>query len=135
MHPSRRAGVRGRRRRRAQDPARLRARGDLQRASVPRRAAGPADPRSHRARGRGAGAGAGPLARAHADLETSAGAGERSGGVMSAPGKKTGDSGVATEVEKKTKQKLQRPKLYKVLLLNDDYTTMEFVVALLIHVF
>lgn len=45
------------------------------------------------------------------------------------------DGGVATEVEKKTKQKLQRPKLYKVLLLNDDYTTMEFVVALLIHVF
>lgn len=48
---------------------------------------------------------------------------------------KTDDGGIATEVEKKTKQKLQRPKLYKVLLLNDDYTTMEFVVALLIHVF
>ena len=45
------------------------------------------------------------------------------------------DGGVATEVEKKAKQKLQRPKLYKVLLHNDDYTTMEFVVALLIHVF
>src|SRR5579863_9057929 len=45
------------------------------------------------------------------------------------------DGDVITEVEKKTKQKLQRPKLYKVLLLNDDYTTMEFVVALLVHVF
>jgi ATP-dependent Clp protease adaptor protein ClpS len=48
---------------------------------------------------------------------------------------KTDDGGIATETEKKTKHKLQRPKLYKVLLLNDDYTTMEFVVALLIHVF
>jgi ATP-dependent Clp protease adaptor protein ClpS len=51
------------------------------------------------------------------------------------PNKKLDDGGVATEVEKKTKQKLQRPKLFKVLLLNDDYTTMEFVVALLMHVF
>ena len=55
---------------------------------------------------------------------------------MSPPNKKPlDDGGVATEVEKKSKTKLQRPKLYKVLLLNDDYTTMEFVVALLIHVF
>jgi ATP-dependent Clp protease adaptor protein ClpS len=56
---------------------------------------------------------------------------------MSRKPKKEDDGGVATEVEKKTRQKLklQRPKLYKVLLLNDDYTTMEFVVALLIHVF
>ncbi len=55
---------------------------------------------------------------------------------MSPPGKNQAhEGGVATELEKKTKQKLQRPKLYKVLLLNDDYTTMEFVVALLIHVF
>ena len=55
---------------------------------------------------------------------------------MSKPQKpKVEDGGVATELEKKTKQKLQRPKLYKVLLLNDDYTTMEFVVALLTHVF
>jgi ATP-dependent Clp protease adaptor protein ClpS len=55
---------------------------------------------------------------------------------MSPPNKKKpDDGGVATELEKKTKQKLQRPKLYKVLLLNDDYTTMEFVVLLLMHVF
>lgn len=56
---------------------------------------------------------------------------------MTAP--KSNEGGVATETAPKTgestKQKLQRPKLYKVLLLNDDYTTMEFVVALLIHVF
>ncbi len=38
---------------------------------------------------------------------------------------------VATETQKKTK----RPRLYKVLLHNDDYTTMEFVVAVLITVF
>jgi len=34
-----------------------------------------------------------------------------------------------TKVE--TKKKLQKPSLYKVLLLNDDYTPMEFVVLLL----
>lgn len=38
-----------------------------------------------------------------------------------------GDSGVAT----KTRTKTQRPPLYKVLLLNDDYTPMEFVVHIL----
>jgi ATP-dependent Clp protease adaptor protein ClpS len=58
---------------------------------------------------------------------------------MSPPKKQLDDSGVTTKVEpkvdRKTKQKLQRPKLYKVLLLNDDYTTMEFVVLLLVHVF
>jgi ATP-dependent Clp protease adaptor protein ClpS len=57
---------------------------------------------------------------------------------MSTPDKKTklsDDGGVAVEVEKQTKKKLERPKLYKVLLLNDDYTTMEFVVAILREVF
>lgn len=39
----------------------------------------------------------------------------------------TGELGVAT----KTKPKSQRPPLYKVLLLNDDYTPMEFVVHVL----
>ena len=38
-----------------------------------------------------------------------------------------GDAGVAT----KTRPKTQRPPLYKVLLLNDDYTPMEFVVHIL----
>lgn len=32
---------------------------------------------------------------------------------------------------KKTKPKTDRPKMYKVLLLNDDYTPMEFVVYVL----
>ncbi|MDD9921846.1 MAG: ATP-dependent Clp protease adapter ClpS [Boseongicola sp.] len=38
-----------------------------------------------------------------------------------------GDTGVLTE----TKSKTQRPPLYKVMLLNDDYTPMEFVVHVL----
>jgi len=38
-----------------------------------------------------------------------------------------GDAGVAV----KTKPKTKRPPLYKVLLLNDDYTPMEFVVHVL----
>ena len=37
------------------------------------------------------------------------------------------DSGIAT----KTRPKTQRPNLYRVLLLNDDYTPMEFVVHVL----
>ena len=39
------------------------------------------------------------------------------------------DAGVS--VETKTKPKTKRPSLYKVLLLNDDYTPMEFVVYVL----
>lgn len=43
------------------------------------------------------------------------------------------DTGVVTETV--PKKKLQRPKLYKVLLHNDHYTTREFVVAVLKEVF
>ena len=44
-----------------------------------------------------------------------------------------GDAGVATAT--RTERKLKEPRLYKVLLLNDDYTTMEFVVYILASVF
>jgi ATP-dependent Clp protease adaptor protein ClpS len=39
------------------------------------------------------------------------------------------------EVLTESKQKLQKPPLYKVLLHNDDFTTMEFVVFVLVQVF
>jgi ATP-dependent Clp protease adaptor protein ClpS len=42
-----------------------------------------------------------------------------------------GDSGPKTGVVTKTRPKTKRPSLYKVLLLNDDYTPMEFVVYIL----
>jgi ATP-dependent Clp protease adaptor protein ClpS len=38
-------------------------------------------------------------------------------------------------VAEKTRQKLKEPPMYKVLLHNDDYTTMEFVVHILMLVF
>ena len=43
------------------------------------------------------------------------------------------DSEVLTET--RTEKKLQKPRLYKVLLHNDNYTTREFVVAVLKEVF
>ena len=44
---------------------------------------------------------------------------------------KTDGPGNDTSILTKTKSKTQRPPLYKVLLLNDDYTPMEFVVHVL----
>jgi len=48
---------------------------------------------------------------------------------MAASDKKTPGDG--TSVLTRTRAKTQRPPLYKVLLLNDDYTPMEFVVHVL----
>jgi len=42
-----------------------------------------------------------------------------------------GGTGTGTGVFLKTKPKTKKPSLYKVLMLNDDYTPMEFVVHVL----
>jgi ATP-dependent Clp protease adaptor protein ClpS len=47
--------------------------------------------------------------------------------AMGNPDESDGESGVAT----KTRSKTKKPPLYKVMLLNDDYTPMEFVVEVL----
>ena len=55
---------------------------------------------------------------------------------MSAPKKRDGgDTSVITRPAVKSKPKLEKPKLYKVLLHNDNYTPMEFVVLILQQVF
>jgi len=48
-------------------------------------------------------------------------------------GKVDPDSDVATQT--RTEKKLKKPRLYKVLFHNDNYTTMEFVVEVLTEVF
>ena len=45
--------------------------------------------------------------------------------------KRSGDRAPGTSVITKTKTQTKRPSLYRVLLLNDDYTPMEFVVHVL----
>ena len=42
-----------------------------------------------------------------------------------------GDNGIGTSIATRTKVKTKRPSMYRVLLLNDDYTPMEFVVQVL----
>jgi ATP-dependent Clp protease adaptor protein ClpS len=46
-----------------------------------------------------------------------------------------GDSKIESGTVTKTRPKTKRPSLYRVLLLNDDYTPMEFVVLVLQDVF
>ncbi len=45
------------------------------------------------------------------------------------------EPGVERDVGSETDIEVKEPPLYKVLLLNDDYTTMEFVVDVLVFVF
>jgi ATP-dependent Clp protease adaptor protein ClpS len=44
-------------------------------------------------------------------------------------------SGVTTKPRTKVRLKTQRPRLYKVILINDDYTPRQFVVTVLMAVF
>ncbi|KIZ40591.1 Clp protease ClpS [Rhodopseudomonas palustris] len=59
------------------------------------------------------------------------------GGLLSQPrmatdgGRAGGPGNPATSVITKVKPKTKRPNLYRVLILNDDYTPMEFVVHVL----
>ena len=48
------------------------------------------------------------------------------------PDEHVGDTGTVTET---ARPKLKKPPLYRVVLLNDDYTPMEFVVQILEQVF
>jgi ATP-dependent Clp protease adaptor protein ClpS len=45
------------------------------------------------------------------------------------------DKQAGGEVLERTKQQTKKPELFKVLLLNDDYTTMDFVIEILESVF
>ena len=56
---------------------------------------------------------------------------EEPGAPDEPPGRGGTDTGVITRTQPKTK----KPSLYKVLLLNDDYTPMEFVIHVLERVF
>ena len=46
-----------------------------------------------------------------------------------------GGGGTVTSIATKIRPKTKKPSMYKVLVLNDDYTPMEFVVMLLESVF
>lgn len=50
---------------------------------------------------------------------------------MAGPSRRDDGSGTGTTVIPKTRAKAKRPSMYRVLLLNDDYTPMEFVVHIL----
>lgn len=50
---------------------------------------------------------------------------------MGNDGGRTGRSGPSAAVITKVKPKAKRPNLYRVLILNDDYTPMEFVIHVL----
>jgi len=45
------------------------------------------------------------------------------------------DPEIEESVKSETDRKVEEPPMYRVLLLNDDYTTMEFVIEVLVYVF
>jgi len=68
------------------------------------------------------------------DVERSGGsetAGPSRGGAGNGNGDDRDSRGIGTGIVTKTRPKTKKPSLYKVLLLNDDYTPMEFVVHVL----
>ena len=50
---------------------------------------------------------------------------------MSRSDRRSGDGTPSTGVVTKSRAKTKKPSMYKVLMLNDDYTPMEFVVHVL----
>lgn len=48
---------------------------------------------------------------------------------------KEGEGGLERGVATKARPKTKKPSMYKVLLMNDDYTPMEFVVSILMGIF
>jgi len=55
--------------------------------------------------------------------------------IRMADRKDNDDAGTGLGVATRTRAKAKKPSLYKVLMLNDDYTPMEFVVLVLQQVF
>lgn len=74
------------------------------------------------------------MSEGYHDTLTAAAAG-RPGVRLAAQKGTKGDEDVLIKPKTKTKKKLKRPPLYKVLFHNDDYTPMEFVVLMLMSIF
>jgi ATP-dependent Clp protease adaptor protein ClpS len=55
--------------------------------------------------------------------------------IIMANGDEDGIDEIETGVATRTRPKTKKPSNYKVLMLNDDYTPMEFVVDVLQHIF
>ena len=50
-------------------------------------------------------------------------------------GNDEGDEGLERGVATKTREKTKKPSMYRVILMNDDYTPMEFVISILMGIF
>lgn len=55
--------------------------------------------------------------------------------TMAGPDKDKSDQGPERGVATKTRPKTKKPSMYRVILMNDDYTPMEFVVMILMGIF